>query len=98
MSTTGLGPCQNGILLLTRTAGYGFLTFRHLIAVQISGFAQPFVHTNTLLQSRFDTDLLLAVHSGETIYIRFDLNDYSIPPESVGRPLMVATSSPYRAS
>jgi hypothetical protein len=35
-STTGREPYQNGILLLNRPAGYGFLTFRHLIAVQIS--------------------------------------------------------------
>ena len=33
----------------------------------------------------FPTDLVMAVRSGETIYVRFDLNDYSIPPEAVGR-------------
>ncbi len=40
----------------------------------------------------FDTDLLVPVQSGKTIYIRFDLNDYSIPPSAVGRPLTVAAS------
>jgi hypothetical protein len=30
--------------------------------------------------------------SHKTIYVRFDLNDYSIPPEAVGRPLMLVAS------
>jgi len=29
----------------------------------------------------FPTDLVLAVRSEKTIYVRFDLNDYSIPPK-----------------
>jgi transposase len=40
----------------------------------------------------FPTDLVLSVRSGKTIYIRFDLNDYSIPPEAVGRPLTLVAS------
>ncbi|HKX58129.1 MAG TPA: IS21 family transposase [Steroidobacteraceae bacterium] len=40
----------------------------------------------------FDTDLVLPVHSGKTIYVRFDLNDYSIPPEAVQRPLTIVAS------
>jgi transposase len=40
----------------------------------------------------FETDLLVPVRSGKTIYIRFDLNDYSIPPDLVGRRLVVAAS------
>jgi hypothetical protein len=40
----------------------------------------------------FPTDLVLAVRSGKTIYVRFDLNDYSIPPEAVGRPLTLVAS------
>lgn len=45
----------------------------------------------------FETDLLLPVHSGKTIYIRFDLNDYSIFPDAVGRPLtLVASESTVR--
>src|SRR5213594_1610718 len=35
----------------------------------------------------FDTDLLRSVRSEKTIYVRFDLNDYSIPPTAVGRSL-----------
>jgi transposase len=40
----------------------------------------------------FDTDLLRSVRSEKTIYVRFDLNDYSIPPTAVGRPLTLAAS------
>ena len=28
----------------------------------------------------------LPIQSGKTIYVRFDLNDYSIPPETVAVP------------
>jgi transposase len=35
---------------------------------------------------RFDSDLLIPVRSAKTLYVRFDLNDYSIPPAAVGRP------------
>jgi hypothetical protein len=42
----------------------------------------------------FSTDLIVPVHSAKTIYVRFDFNDYSIPPEAVGRPLtLVATDT-----
>jgi len=41
---------------------------------------------------RFDSDLLLPVRSGKTIYVRFDLNDYSIPPAAVRRQLTLAAS------
>jgi transposase len=42
----------------------------------------------------FSTDLIVPVYSAKTIYVRFDLNDYSIPPEAVGRPLtLVATDT-----
>jgi transposase len=40
----------------------------------------------------FSTDLILPVRSPKTIYVRFDLNDYSIPPEAVGRPLTLVAS------
>ena len=45
----------------------------------------------------FTTDLVCAAQSKKTIYIRFDLNDYSIPPRAVGRPLtLVASDSQVR--
>jgi transposase len=40
----------------------------------------------------FDTDRIVAVRAAKTIYVRFDDNDYSIPPEAVGRELMLAAS------
>ena len=40
----------------------------------------------------FTTDRIEAVRSHKTIYVRFDLNDYSIPPEAVGRPLTLVAS------
>ena len=40
----------------------------------------------------FATDRIETVRARKTIYVRFDLNDYSIPPEAVGRPLTLAAS------
>jgi transposase len=40
----------------------------------------------------FETDLIVPVHSAKTIYVRFDLNDYSIPPAAVGRALTLSVS------
>jgi hypothetical protein len=40
----------------------------------------------------FPTDRVETVCSHKTIYVRFDLNDYSIPPEVVGRPLTLVAS------
>ena len=38
------------------------------------------------------TDLVVTLHSQKTPYVRFDLNDYSIPPEAVGRELTLVAS------
>jgi len=40
----------------------------------------------------FDTDRILLLRPPKTIYVRFDLNDYSIPPEALGRPLTLVAS------
>ena len=40
----------------------------------------------------FNTDRVVAVRAAKTIYVRFDGNDYSIPPEAVGRELTLAAS------
>jgi hypothetical protein len=40
----------------------------------------------------FDTERLIAVQPGKTIYLRFDLNSYSIPPDAIGKPLVLAAS------
>lgn len=39
------------------------------------------------------TDLVQPVRSGKTLYVRFDLNDYSIPHTYVGRPLTLVASA-----
>jgi transposase len=45
----------------------------------------------------FSCEQRLEVGSAKTIYVRFDLNDYSIPPEAVGRTLtLLATPSTVR--
>jgi len=44
---------------------------------------------------RLDTDHRQPVLARKTIYVRFDRNDYSIPPSAVGRPLTL-TASPDR--
>jgi transposase len=41
---------------------------------------------------KFDTDRVVSVRAAKTIYVRFDGNDYSIPPEAVGRELTLAAS------
>jgi hypothetical protein len=40
----------------------------------------------------FSADRIETVSSRKTIYVRFDLNDYSIPPEAIGRPLTLIAS------
>jgi hypothetical protein len=40
----------------------------------------------------FNTDYVAPVRSAKTIYVRFDGNDYSIPPEAVGRTLTLVVS------
>ena len=40
----------------------------------------------------FPMDRIETVHSKKSIYVRFDLNDYSIPPEAVGRQLTLVAS------
>lgn len=41
----------------------------------------------------FETELIKPIPPGKTIYVRFDLNDYSIPHTIVGRPLTLAATS-----
>ncbi|HMX27422.1 MAG TPA: IS21 family transposase, partial [Blastocatellia bacterium] len=41
----------------------------------------------------FETDLMQPVRSGKTIYVRFDLNDYSIPHTHVGQTLTLVASA-----
>jgi hypothetical protein len=41
----------------------------------------------------FETARLLPAARTKTIYVRFDLNDYSIPPEAVGKQLTLSVTS-----
>jgi transposase len=56
-------------------------------------FAEEQSRLLPLPQHPFPTDLVLPACSAKTIYVRFDLNDYSIPPETVGRPLTLVASA-----
>lgn len=40
----------------------------------------------------FPTERIETVRSAKTIYVRFDLNQYSIPPDAIGKPLTLAAS------
>lgn len=55
-------------------------------------FREEAAHLLTLPAHAFETDLVIPIRSYKTIYVRFDLNDYSIPPNTVGRPLSLAAS------
>jgi len=55
-------------------------------------FAEEQPRLLPLAQHPFPTDRIEPVRSRKTIYVRFDLNDYSIPPEAVGRQLTLAAS------
>jgi transposase len=46
----------------------------------------------TLPAHPLETDQILPVRSVKTIYVRFDRNDYSIPPDKVGHTLTVVAS------
>jgi transposase len=46
----------------------------------------------SLPKHRFECDLVMPIASGKTPYIRFDLNDYSIPSTLTERPLTLAAS------
>ena len=60
------------------------------IVVDVFGEEQP--RLLTLPAHAFDADLVVPARSGKTIYVRFDLNDYSIPPDAVGAALTLAVS------
>ena len=45
-----------------------------------------------LPENAADTDQILTVRSQKTPYVRFDLNDYSLPPQAVGRELTLVAS------
>ncbi|QQS47093.1 MAG: IS21 family transposase [Acidobacteriota bacterium] len=58
----------------------------------IDAFDQEQPRLLPLPVNAFDTNLIKPIRSDKTIYVRFDLNDYSIPPEAVGRQLTLVAS------
>jgi transposase len=40
----------------------------------------------------FSCDLVRTVYADKTLWVRFDLNDYSVPPQALGRPLTLVAS------
>ena len=56
-------------------------------------FAEEQSHLLTPPLHAFPTDRVETVRAHKTIYVRFDLNDYSIPPEAVGRQLTLLASA-----
>ena len=58
----------------------------------LDAFADEQPRLLTLPANPFDSQLLIPTRSAKTIYVRFDLNDYSIPPNAVGRQLILAAS------
>ena len=50
-------------------------------------------HLLTLPDHPYNTEQVLAVHVGKTPYVRFDLNDYSVPHTHVQRTLSVRASA-----
>src|SRR3984893_6134228 len=60
-------------------------TLADVVAEEQSRLLPPPLHA-------FSTDRIETVRSRKTIYVRFDLNDYSIPPEAVGRQLTLVAS------
>ena len=56
-------------------------------------FTEEQSHLLTPPLHAFPTDRVETVRAHKTIYVRFDLNDYSIPPEAVGRQLTLLASA-----
>ena len=46
----------------------------------------------SLPANSMETDLVVPVQTRKTMYVRFDMNDYSIPPEAVGHVLTLVAS------
>jgi hypothetical protein len=56
-------------------------------------FAEEQPRLLSLPTNPFVSEILAHVKTSKTIYVRFDRNDYSIPPNAVGRQLIIAASA-----
>jgi len=97
----GLDPEHCGRMLAQ--VATGDLAWRDAVALQrrwpgderktvAEAFAEEQPFLLPLPQNRFDTDLMVPASSSKTIYLRFDRNDYSIPPSAVGKALTLIAS------
>lgn len=55
-------------------------------------FEQEKSHLLPLPAHPFSCDLVRTVYADKTLFVRFDLNDYSAPPQALGRPLTLVAS------
>jgi transposase len=55
-------------------------------------FEEEKPHLLPLPAHPFACDLVRAVYADKTLAVRFDLNDYSVPPQALGRPLTLVAS------
>src|SRR5216684_1643803 len=62
----------------------------HLTVAEIFGQERPRLLPPAL--HPFPTDRIETVRSHKTVYVRFDLNDYSISPQAIGRQLTLVAS------
>jgi len=58
----------------------------------IDAFTQEKARLLALPANAFDTDLVRPIRSDKTIYVRFDQNDYSIPPDAVRKQLTLVAN------
>jgi transposase len=91
-SFTTLAECNRQALLWRdqiahqrRWPGGDHLTVADIFEQERLGLIPPARHS-------FPTDRIESVRSNKTIYVRFDLNDYSIPPQAIGRQLTLVAS------
>jgi transposase len=55
-------------------------------------FEEEKPHLLPLPAHPFSCDLMRTVYADKTLYVRFDLNDYSVPPQALGRALTLIAS------
>jgi len=54
--------------------------------------ARPFTTLTDFNRPPFSCDLTTTVRADKTLWVRFDLNDYSVPPQALGRTLTLVAS------
>ena len=70
--------------------GLGLNAIRQMLGENNGGCAQESLRSDRL--APFSCDLMRTVHADKTLCVRFDLNDYSVPPQALGRALTLVAS------